>query len=184
MKIIGLSGKKKSGKDTVYRLAGEYLKKHYKAKAGRVAFADPLKHEVSEITGFTLEFIEKHKDELRSLLQVWGADFRRAFNGSDYWINKMRPIVEQSADHYDVLFITDCRFKNEVSYIKEIGGTLVKVERRESGYPEPFDVHSSENDLNNYGDYDYILNNDKTKEELTRSVSQMLETLNILKNAS
>jgi len=183
MKIIGLSGKKRSGKDTVYQVAGDYLKKN-KAKAGRVAFADPLKHEISEITGFNLEFIEKNKEGLRPLLQTWGADFRRKYCGAEYWIDKMRPIVEQSSSHYDVLFITDCRFTNEARYIKEIGGTLVKVERRDSGYPESFDNHSSENDLNDYGDYDYILNNDKTKEELTQSVSQMLETLNIFKNAA
>ena len=94
MKIIGLSGKKRSGKDTVYQVAGDYLKKN-KAKAGRVAFADPLKHEIAEITGFNLEFIEKNKEGLRPLLQTWGADFRRKYCGAEYWIDKMRPIVEQ-----------------------------------------------------------------------------------------
>jgi len=185
MKIIGLSGKKRSGKDTVYQLAGDILFKNV-IKAGRVAFADPLKHEVSEITGFNLEFIEKNKEKLRPLLQVWGADFRRVFSGANYWIDKMRPIVSKA--EVDVLFITDCRYKNEADFIKEEGGYLVKVERRGETYTNYQDAiedaHSSENDLNNYGSYDYILNNDKTKAELTESVVQMLECFDILKNAA
>ena len=185
MKIIGLSGKKRSGKDTVYQLAGDILFKNA-IKAGRVAFADPLKHEVSEITGFNLEFIEKNKEKLRPLLQVWGADFRRVFSGANYWIDKMRPIVSKA--EVDVLFITDCRYKNEAEFIKEEGGFLVKVERRGESYlhyqDAIEDAHSSENDLNNYGSYDYILNNDKTKAELTESFVQMLECFDILKNAA
>jgi len=184
MKLVGLSGKKRSGKDTVYAVAGELLQKQ-NLKTGRVAFADPLKHEVSQITGFNIEFLEKHKEEIRPLLQVWGADFRRKFFGADYWISKMKPIIEQSDGFYDVLFVTDCRYRNELEFIREHGGHLVNVERRGyQFYQDACDDHSSENDLNNYGQYDYVLNNDKTKEELTQSVYQMLESLNILKNAA
>ena len=181
MKIIGLSGKKRSGKDTVYQIAGDMLFRQG-IKAGRVAFADPLKHEIAEITGFNVDFIEKNKEQLRSLLQVWGADFRRNFFGADYWIEKMKPIVAKAK--LDVLFITDCRFINEADFVKSVGGFLVKVERRETGYPESVDGHSSENDLNEYGGFDYVLNNDKDRLELESSVEQMLEALEIVKNAA
>ena len=177
MIIIGLSGKKQSGKDTVYELAADLLQGPI---IGRVAFADPLKQEVSEITGMTCKFIEENKSDFRELLQVWGTEFRRRFNGNDYWINKMDKIIEQSSAHLDVLFITDIRFKNEADYIKSIGGKLVRVERRQyDTYPGTIDTHSTERDMDDYSQFDYVLNNDKTKEELTHSVNDMLGLLKI-----
>ena len=185
MKLIGLCGKKLSGKDTAYAQAADLLRREHGMKVGRVAFADPLKQEVSEVTGFRVEFIEEHKREFRALLQVWGTEFRRHFNGSDYWIDKMAKIIEQSSSFYDVLFITDVRFTNEADFIRDAvnGGQLVKVERRQTGYPD-VDNHRTENDLDDYSKFDYVLNNDKTKEELNTSLEKMLETLNIIENAS
>jgi hypothetical protein len=118
MKLIGLCGKKLSGKDTAYLQAADILRRDHQMKVGRVAFADPLKQEVSEITGFRVEFIEEHKKEFRSLLQVWGTEFRRQWNGSDYWTNKMAKIVALSEPRFDVLFITDVRFKNEADFVR------------------------------------------------------------------
>jgi hypothetical protein len=196
MKIIALSGKKRSGKDTIYVEARHYFAeqdyedKGYKdhgTSIGRVGFADPLKHEVSEVTGFTTSFIEEHKQEFRTLLQVWGTDFRRCFCGSDYWINKMDAIIKKSAKFYDILFVTDLRFKNEANFIKSVGGFVVHVERRVQEDPEATDqshTHVSEKDMDDYSDFDYVLNNDKTEPELRESIGKMLDTLKILKNAS
>jgi hypothetical protein len=195
MKIIALSGKKRSGKDTVYQEACHFFAEHdlvkngYKdwgTSIGRVGFADPLKHEVSEATGFTTSFIEEHKQEFRSLLQVWGTDFRRCFSGSDYWINKMDAIIKKSAQFYDILFVTDLRFKNEAYFIKSVGGYVVNVERRIQEDPEEDMTHThvSEKDMDDYSDFDYVLNNDKTEPELRKSIGKMLDTLKIMKNAA
>lgn len=199
MKIIALSGKKRAGKDSVY----EAVVKYYEdtrlmneidpvtgvPKIGRVGFADALKHEVSEITGFRAEFIEEHKQRFRSLLQVWGTEFRRHFCGNDYWINKMAEILEKSKDHFDLIFITDLRFKNEAEFVKGNGGYVVKVERRQVSYKdlselEGPDDHVSENDMNDYSNFDYVLNNDKTQEELAKAVEEMILTLKIFRNES
>jgi phosphomevalonate kinase len=185
MIIIGLSGKKLSGKDTVYELAADICDKS--TRIGRVAFADPLKQEVSEITGMTCKFIEENKSDFRELLQVWGTEFRRRFNGNDYWINKMGKIIEQSEGYLDMLFITDIRFKNEADYIKAVGGKLVRVERRQydyDSYPGPIDTHSTEKDMDDYSQFDYVLNNDKTIDELANSVRDMLGVLKITRNAA
>jgi len=181
MKLIGLCGKKQSGKDTAFSQAADILRREYGKKVGRVAFADPLKQEVSVITGFRVEFIEEHKQDFRTLLQVWGTDFRRHFNGSDYWLNKMDKIVANSTSHYDMLFITDVRFKNEADFVRDRGGQLVRVERRDPRlYPGNVDAHVTEKDLDDYSEFDYVLNNDKTKEELNTSLVTMMETLKII----
>jgi len=212
MKVIALAGKKQSGKDTVFQLARDLFIKEggaplvkttneqvvklnadislgvpVQSRIGRVAFGDSIKHELSKITGFRVEHIEENKKDFRSLLQVWGTDFRRKLCGDDYWLKKMAGIIEQSTNHYDVLFITDCRFGNEAAFIKEMGGKIIRVERRVQVHnltdlPD-LDPHSSETDLDDY-DYDYVLNNDKTPDDLSKSVETMLITLGLLKNAS
>ena len=186
MKVIALAGKKQSGKDTVFQLARDLfieeggdplviktnetvvnlnadvsLGVSAASRIGRVAFGDSIKHEVSEITGFRVEHIEEHKADFRTLLQVWGTDFRRQMCGDDYWLKKMGEIIEQSKNHYDVLFITDCRFRNEAAFIKEIGGKIIRVERRVETYDTlsdlpDLDAHASETELDNY-EYDYDL---------------------------
>jgi len=189
MKIIALSGKKQSGKDTVYLEACQYFSEleDQKIRCGRVGFADPLKHEVSVATGFRTDFIEEHKQGFRTLLQVWGTDFRRQFFGNDYWINKMDEIIKKSTEFFDVMFITDLRFKNEADFVKDAGGYVVRVERRSfNSYPESdtSERHISEHDMNDYSEFDYVLNNDKTQDELRESIGKMIDTLKIIKNAA
>ena len=71
MKLIALNGKKQSGKDTIFNFSRDIFRYPDPTRIGRVAFADAIKHEVSEITGFRADFIEEHKEDFRSLLQVW-----------------------------------------------------------------------------------------------------------------
>jgi phosphomevalonate kinase len=186
MKIIGLSGKKQSGKDTVYSIASDILA----PPVGRVGFADALKQEVSEATGFRVEFIEEHKTEFRSLLQVWGTDFRRHFSGTEYWIEQMDEVITSVNNKYKYLFITDVRFENEAEFIKQRGGSVIRVERRQQVYKTiqeatvDIDVHVSETNMNDYSGYDYVINNNGSEKDLQKSVRSMLETLNILENAA
>lgn len=182
MNVIALAGKKQSGKDTVFVTARELCEDQ---RVGRVAFGDLVKHEVSEITGFRVDHIEEHKEDFRALLQVWGSDFRRKLCGDTYWLKKMETIIEASREHYDVLFVTDVRFPNEADLIKELGGKLIRVTRRVEVYDTyPFhqtgiDDHASETALDSYPDYDYVLDNDKSRDILKDAVSKMLHTLGL-----
>ena len=184
MKIIGLAGKKRSGKDTIYNVAADLLE----GRTGRVGFADAVKHEVSEATGFRMDFIEEHKKDFRLLLQVWGTEFRRNLCGNEYWIEKMAEVLKASKNHYDYIFITDVRFYNECAFIKEQGGSIVRVQRRldvvQPSDESDYDNHSSEINLDDYPEYDYVLNNNGTEKQLQESVNSMLTTLNISKNAA
>ena len=100
----------------------------------------------------------------------------------------MDAIIKKSSEFYDILFVTDLRFKNEADFIKGIGGYVVNVERRVQEDPEDImdtsHSHVSEKDMDDYGCFDYVLNNDKTEPELRESVGKMLNTLKIIKNAA
>ena len=62
----------------------------------------------------------------------------------------------------------------------------MNVERRVQEDPEEdlTRTHVSENDMDDYSAFDYVLNNDKTEPELRESIGKMFLTLKILKNAA
>jgi hypothetical protein len=88
--------------------------------------------------------------------------------------------------------ISDVRFPDEAQAIKDRGGILVRVDR--SGlYPgnggTPFttnfetgetDVHRSETALNDYEDWDAVIDNNGTIEELVQEVEEMLKHFKII----
>ena len=166
MKIFGLAGKKRTGKDTVFTYARDLVD----GQAGRVAFGDPLKREVAAATGMPLAFIEANKSEFRTVLQWWGTEFRRQFFQPDYWIKQMAEEVRVMQRVIDVLFITDVRFPNEADWVRSMGGVMVRVDRRTG----ETDNHSTETEMDAYKNYDHTIENNGTMPELGSAVGAML----------
>tara|TARA_Y100000310_G_scaffold311944_1_gene358729 strand:- start:633 stop:1196 length:564 start_codon:yes stop_codon:yes gene_type:complete len=163
--IIGISGKKRSGKDTIYGL----VKKRVGHFVARAAFGDQIKEEVASATGVALDHIEENKERFRPMLQWWGADFRRHYKGESYWLDKMLRKMRSVADP-EVLVITDVRYPNEADLVKEAGGIMLRVDR-ETGLN---DAHSSENLLDSFCGFDYRLENNGTLEDLEAKVAQIV----------
>ena len=165
--LIGISGKKRSGKDTVGEIMLEWLQGNL-GTAARVAFADQLKEEVARATGVSLEQIESDKVRWRPILQWWGVEFRRHYFGQDYWLRKMVEKLLTMDEEFAV--VTDVRFRDEADYIRASGGFVVRVER-ETGLQ---DGHVSELNLDGYDDFDYVLNNHKDIDSLELKVDRVL----------
>ena len=161
--LIGISGKKRSGKDTVGAMVVEWLNEHG-FDAAQVAFADQLKDEVAEATGVNRRMQEMDKERWRPILQWWGVEFRRHYFGQDYWVSKMTQKL--LAMDEDVAVVTDVRFRDEADFIRASGGFVVRVER-ETGLQ---DGHSSETDLDGYSGFQTTLSNDGTLDELEEKV--------------
>lgn len=176
--VIGISGKKASGKD----LLGTYFS-YFKWK--RVAFADYLKSETRRLFGLTMEQTNgAKKEETTKYVRVPedGApsycltprqimiDVGQWFRSVDklYWVKKAFDIVEAQPNG-SVCYITDVRFKNEADYIKERGGIMIRLNRtkqaRVSVYPniatEKEDY--SEYDLDDYQGFDIVLDEAKNQ---------------------
>ena len=169
MTIIGIAGKKRSGKDTVC----QYIKQLYgNNRVGRIAFADALKDEVARACNVTTEYIDQNKDHFRLILQGWGTDFRRMLGGEDYWINRLLLQLRDTA--YNIVVIPDVRFINEAEFIRKIGGYVIRVNRMDG---HTTDTHASETQLDRYH-FDYTIQNDGTLQDLLQSTKSMLTTLN------
>ena len=164
--IIGISGKKRSGKDTIYRLIKELNGIH----PLRAAFGDQIKEEVADVTGVEVDHIEENKEHFRPMLQWWGSDFRRHYNGESYWLDKMLAKMQTLAAK-EVMVITDVRYPNEAELVKQAGGIMIRVDRR-TGLEDP---HSSENLLDDFEGFDYRLTNNGTMFDLKEKVQRIVD---------
>ena len=129
MKIIGICGVARSGKDTLYLCLKDIApRKEWR----RLAFADELKSECEEFllknTGIS-PFTDSDEEKLliRPFLVAYGTHLRRALD-PNCWVSAVKKQVEGSANG-EISVITDVRYKNETDWIKETGGVLVHVSR-------------------------------------------------------
>jgi len=136
MTILGLTGRKRSGKDTF----AQYLVRY--AGFARVAFADELKREVAEMIGIAVEELEQHKERYRGMLQDYGT--RKRYEDPTHWIAKAAAHIDWLEDTYGVwrVVVADVRFPNEASWVRARGGGVVRLIRADGLYSD--DMHESE----------------------------------------
>lgn len=115
MKLIGISGLARSGKDLFTTVAQEVLKQHG-LKTERFALAYELKSDLKDLihtkTGIDV-FTEntEEKNIIRPLLVAYGDVMRKITEGK-YWTQKVEQRLGKS--NADVVFITDIRYDHYI----------------------------------------------------------------------
>ena len=207
--IVGVCGLIGSGKDTV----ADYLCTFHGFK--RLSFAESLKDAVSAIFGWDRDLLEgstKSSREWREqvdiwwserlnipqltpryVLQYWGTEVARNNFHNDIWVASVENKLRNTKDN---IVITDCRFRNEVSAIKNSNGIVIRVERGQRPewyeFAEQYnkgpnqigwaiaknelmklDIHASE--YSSIGlDYDYVIENYNTIDELHQQINSII----------
>ena len=176
--IVGLIGKKRSGKDT---FAAGLIDVH---GFTRVAFADPVRQAALDLDPYVgrpalpghlapqkdvrlsevIETIgwEKAKDfvpEVRRILENFGTNSIRKLD-PDFWV---RMAVEKIQATPGPVAVTDVRFPNEADKIRELGGYVVRIVR--PGFESAPGAHICETALDGY-EADVTFLNDSTVEAL------------------
>lgn len=181
--IIAFSGFKGSGKDTAAKvLVAEY-------GFTKIAFADAVRTmaltinplitiravpgaiwRLSDVIDrFGWDIAKNEYPEVRRLLQVIGTEAVRNILGNNVWIDTLAKQFPDIADEDTRYVITDCRFDNEVEFVRDHGGLLVWVERPGTAS----DGHASESPhIKSLATT--ILHNDETVEELHEDIRFML----------
>lgn len=160
--VIGLVGKKQSGKDTLYEcLCESYMEHQLKILPFKISFATEIKRDIVNLFGGTFDSIEQNKNHptVRTTLQFHGS-FKREENSS-YWIEKAQEYYTKNSPSNGILAVfTDIRHHNEASYIKNtLGGKLIRIHRSDTDKIE--DTHESETNIDKISiGCDNFINND------------------------
>ena len=164
-KIIIFSGKQFSGKDTIAKIILERF-----PSFKRIGIADAIKMLYSKKTGLSFEEIEKNKSQYRQDLIDLG-DWGRA-QSPDFWLNS---ILAYEGD----TIVTDIRMKHELDKFRSNGAIAIRVEASEEARSKR-GVLSSKNDttetqLDTVDDWDYIVHNEGTYDELLPEVEKLVD---------
>lgn len=132
MRVVGITGLPRSGKDT---FAKSLLKYGYR----RLAFADPLKDAAAAAYGLPrYKFEDEYKDVIdpywdmtpRDMLKQLGTGAVRATNPY-HWIQRLDKDLQGHRENPLLMgiVITDVRNINELEYVRKLGGFIVQVRR-------------------------------------------------------
>jgi len=133
MKIIGISGFARSGKDLFTTVAQRVLKEHG-LKTERYALAYELKSDLKDLikTKVGIDVFTENTEEkniIRPLLVAYG-DVMRKTSGGKYWTQKVEQRIGKSKA--DVVFITDIRYdfypEDECTWLQyKMAGKLIHL---------------------------------------------------------
>jgi len=209
--IISITGKIGSGKDTVADIIKQTTQIDWEVKkfAGKLKTIAEILCGVPKFNFEDQEFKKTQMSEewgmtYREFLQKLGTEAMRDGLHKNVWINALfadyRPlddtlrssmgnVIDYSECEFPNWIITDTRFPNEMEAVKRRKGLIIKVERDlilRKGYSTPTesDLHPSETSLDNYTEWDYVIENNGTLQELNQKVIDILEKENLIKYAS
>lgn len=172
--IYAFSGKIGSGKNFIAeKVFSKYL---HRKQTLVMALADDFKIDAIAKDGANRERVfGSNKDkETRRLLQHRGTEEGRDKYGENIWCNVLYEwMLMYNSRGVERFIITDVRFPNEVNFIQEIGGKVIRVNspnrtedsiNRESGGDDELakliTSHPSETSLDSYDGFDFVINND------------------------
>jgi phosphomevalonate kinase len=164
-KIILISGKAGNGKDSVAKIIRDELV----AKNQKVIITHYAKHMKDMLTEFYNW--DGVKDEwARHKLQWMGTEkIRIAMNKPNFHVYRTCENIDIVQEDFDYFMVADCRFPNEIEYVKKYFGeenvVSIRVTRLnyESTLTPEAQLHPSETALDDWKDWDYnvlAMNND------------------------
>ncbi len=164
--IIVFSGKQFSGKDTAAKIL---LKNELFHSFKRIGIADAIKFMYAKNNHLDIEEIEKNKSKYRQDLIDLGNWGRSQDN--DYWL---KTILNYDGN----VIVTDIRVKHELNVFKNNGAFTVRVEasrdiRAKRGIITSSD-DNTETDLDNITDWDYILFNNGSLDDLKENTDKLI----------
>lgn len=187
MRIIGLNGRKGSGKSA----AGDILWREHGYE--RVGFAGLLKASASALFGVEPEVWDEHKNigtstvalmdngdiisewTVREFLQRYGTEAHRDIFGNNFWVDAIEQKFQSEHGEYwqdgdGKYVITDVRFPNELQAVHVWGGINIRIERPGTDF---LDSHASESDPDPFL-VDALIENYGTLADLEKQIAGML----------
>jgi len=175
--IIGIAGKKRSGKDTT----ADIIKCYSGNKVKTFAFATILKEVIQKVFLISDEEMNNQKEvkierlgySPRQLLQQFGDHFREI--NPNVFIDYMDHIISSQVK---TVIITDVRFDDECQFIKKHNGVIIGIdaEERLSALRARVDNHITEKGVSK-DLVDFWVTNNGTKEEFKDKMIKLIKNI-------
>lgn len=181
LKLIGVHGKARSGKDTVARILGD------EHGFVRTAFADPLKAASAVLFGWPVDLA--FSDEIKVYKSpLWDITGRTAFQrlgdamkigfGTDFWIKRWACEYARLKDKHSIV-VADVRTNAEADMIRGLGGVILHLERRGAGLSGLEGMHSSEAGITFNRSTDLRIENNGTLSELEDEINRIVAFIEV-----
>lgn len=173
--IFLIAGKARSGKNTVGKIIEEYYKKQNK-KVIISQYTKYLKMYIENIINRTID----DNNKPRELLQKLSSELiKKELKNHNFFINRQIEDIDFYSYFADIIIISDVRFKEEITSIKEKYQKVVSIGVIRPDYQSDL-TYNEQNDiteisLDNYNEYDYKIIN-------TNSNKLNIDTIEILNN--
>ena len=171
-KIYILSGKAKSGKNVVSDIITNYYKDK---KCISISYSYYLKDYIKRITNWNGD----EETKPRELLQQIGIELIKNKINDKLFINRLIEDVEVFSYFYDIIVVTDARLVDEIEIPKQKLENVITIrinrENIDNNLTDNQKNHITETALDNYNNFDYIVDNNKTYEDLEKEIIKILE---------
>ena len=171
--IYIICGKARHGKDTIASI----LKKIYEEKNKQIlnlSYGSYIKEYAKKISAWD----GSEETKPRELLQKLGTDIIRKNIDELFFVKRIIDDIKVYSYFFDVLTISDGRFKTEVINPKAAfkNVIVIHVDRPnfDNGLTEEQKRHPSEVDLDDYDGYDFYVSNDGTIDDLEKKIRDLV----------
>lgn len=159
MKLYVIGGKAKSGKNTFGKFLREELKEY--------GYNPCVMHLTAPLYSYAENYFEwnEHSDEKpREFLQKMGVEIiQQKLGKKTFLLDRLKEDIEILSEFFDTFIIVDARLKNEFEYLKENYENVVSIKLTRENYSDHLSdsekQHITENDLNDYDEFDYSVLN-------------------------
>lgn len=173
-KIYIVCGKARHGKDTIAEMIRNYyLENSYDVL--NLQYSSYIKEYAKKISNWD----GSEETKPRELLQQLGTNVIRDKIDEAFFVKKIVDDIKVYSFFFDVLTISDARFKLEVDTPRDNfeNVVIIRVNRPnfDNGLTEEQKMHRTETDLDDYKKYDYVIENDGSLEDLKEKVNDILK---------
>lgn len=188
--VIILSGKRKCGKDFV----GHLLQQKIGPRLIAFRIAEPIKSRFAKNHNLNLEQLmssSDYKEKYRQEMVKWSEEVRKS--DSDYFLKIA--IQESQSNKYPIWMLTDARRLTDVHYFKNnikfqnskiislrITASDQTRKRRGWEFTDGIDNAETECGLDQYNQWDFVVNNDATENDLMIQLQPIIDQINTIAN--
>ena len=166
-KVYIISGKARSGKNEISKL----IEKSYRdRKCITISFGHYIKDYAKRVS----DWDGSEETKPRELLQQLGIELIKNKIDNRLFINRILEDIAVFSYFYDIIIVSDVRLVDEISTLKEKYPNSVSIRVIRNNYDNKLTDeeknHLTEVNLDNYSDFDYIIENDENLEEKIKEI--------------